>query len=266
MNIFSNDTYFTDQLQRAKRLRNYGMLAILLSFVMSLLAGSNLLFIYVAYPLLIVGLPLWTYGRSIQRRVTQSPRPDKEIDAQLKGLNNKFALHHYTTVEGALVKHLLISPSALIVIESSEALGPVTCSSKGGLDVWKSRSGWLDRISGVRPQIGNPSSELTAAIQAAHGLLSQVGKPQVPVIGLVVFTRSPELDADDCSYAALPLQELKETVKGIQHELGGVGSDLSRLLTTDERRRLSALLAPSAPPPPAAKQPAPARKRETGRV
>jgi hypothetical protein len=71
------------------------------------------------------------------------------------------------------------------------------------------------------------------------------------VVGLVVFTRNPELEVDECGFAALPLDELKETIRGIQFELGGERGEsavITRILTSEDRRRISALIAPASTP------------------
>jgi hypothetical protein len=268
MNIYTNNSYHEAQLQRAKRLRTYGILAVISSFVMSLLASYNVLLIYVAYPLLLVGFPMWTYARSLQRRLTQFPRADKVIDAELKGLSNKYTLYHYADINGRTVKHMLVMPSGVLVMESSDSAGNVRCENKAGQDVWRNKSGWIDRMSGMNPAVGNPSRELANSLEPARALLAEVGKPEVPVLGLVVFTRNPEV-VDDCTVDGLPANELKDTIRGVLYELGGEKSevgDVTRILTSDDRRRIHAQLAPSFPPSPAQAKEAEPRKRRVAKV
>jgi hypothetical protein len=269
MNIYTNDSYNAEQLARAKRLRTYGIMAVVASFAMSILASYNVLFIYLAYPLLLVGFPMWTYGRSLHRRLTQMPQAEKVLDAELKGFSNKYTLYHYANVGGQTVKHLLVMPLGVLVMESSDTAGKTTCSGKGGQDRWQNRSGWLDRLSGMNPSVGNPTRELTGSVENVRDLLAQVGKPSVPLMGLVVFTRNPEVEVDDCTFEALPVNELKDTVRGIQYELGGdrtEGADLSRILTNEDRRKLHLLLAPSFPQAQAPSKPATPRKRVADKV
>jgi len=268
MNIYTNNSYHDQQLLRAKRLRTYGILAVIASFAMSILASYNVLLIYVAYPLLLIGFPMWTYARSLQRRLTQFPKADKVLDAELKGLSNKYTIYHYATIGTRTVKHVLVMPSGLLVMESSDAAGNVRCAAKGGQDRWQNKSGWIDRMSGMNPAVGNPTRELSASVDSVRALLSEVGKPSVPVMGLVIFTRNPEV-VDDCSVDGLPANELKETVRGILYELGGEkieGGEVDRILTSDDRRRIHALLAPSFPQPQAQSKATEPRKRKVAKV
>lgn len=262
MNVFTNEEYFAAQVRRSRLYRSLGLFSIVLSFVLSIMTsmGLNAYLVCAAYPFLLIGLPLWTIGRSTQRRLTTVPRPDKLMNEELKGLSNKYSLHHYPTVDGRLIKHLLVMPGGLLVMESRENPGPVGCRAAKNGDAWRAKSGFLDRMSGLNPAIGNPTADLAASIQSASKLLSEIAKTEVPVMGMVVFTRNPEITVDGCTYAAVPLDELKETVRDLQYELGSdksEGMGVASILTTDDRRKLNALLQPPRP----AAAPAPATRR-----
>jgi hypothetical protein len=155
---------------------------------------------------------------------------------------------------GKLIHHLLITPSGLIAMTSSDAVGPVGCNG----DSWRSPGGFLDRLTGTKPAIGNPTQEATAAMEAARELLSGIGKPDVRVKGLIVFTRNPEIEMDGCSYPAVPLSEIKQAIKEAQAEMEETreeGKQLDVMLTSEDRRRLNALVSPivvAAPAKPAA--------------
>jgi len=264
MNVFTNEEFYQAQARRSRLFRTLGLASIILSFILSLLTGINPYLVCAAYPFLLGGLPLWTIGRSTERRLKTVPRPDKVMNEELKGLSNKYSLHHYPTLEGTLVKHLLVMPGGLLVMESRENPGPVSCVAGNNGDKWGAKSGLLERFSGLNPAIGNPTTDLEASIKSASDLLGKIGKTAVPVMGLVVFTRNPELTVDGCTYAALPIDELKDTVRDLQFELGSdksEGAGVASILTTDDRRKLNSLLQPARPPAPAT--PAPAAKRTT---
>jgi hypothetical protein len=266
MNVFTNEEYYAAQVRRSRLLRTGGILAIIISFTLSLLVNLNPYLVCAAYPFLLAGLPMWTIGRSLQRRLTTIPRPDKLLNEELKGLSNKYSLHHYPTIEGRQVKHLLVMPAGLLVIETRESPGPVGCISGRNGDAWRAKSGILDRLSGTNPPIGNPTADLAASIKAASSSLVEIGKESVPVMGMVVFTRNPEIEVEGCTYAALPLNEVKDTVRDLQFELGGEKSETGKvdtILTTDDRRKLNALLQP--PKPPVTPAPAPRRTADDRR-
>ena len=251
MNVFTNEEYYAAQVRRSRLLRTGGIISIILSFTLSLLVNYNPYLVCVAYPFLFAGFPMWTIGRSMQRRLTTMPRADKLLNEELKGLSNKYSLHHYPTINGRQVKHLLVMPAGLLVIEPRESPGPVGCKSGRNGDSWRAKSGLLDRMSGMNPAIGNPTADLAASIKAASSALVEIGKESVPVMGMVVFTRNPEIEAEGCTYAALPLNEVKDTVRDLQFELGGEKSESGKvdtILTTEDRRKLNALLQPPKPP------------------
>ena len=255
MNVFTNEAYYDAQVKRSRLLRTGGILSIIISFALSLLVNLNPYLVCGAYPFLIIGLPMWTMGRSAQRRLASMPRPDKQLNEELKGLSNKYTLHHYLTIQGRMVKHLLVMPSGLLVLESRESPGPVGCSTGRNGDAWRAKSGFLDRISGTNPAIGNPSADLAASIGAASSTLVEVGKTAVPVMGMIVFTRNPVISSEGCTYAAIPLNEVKDTVRDLVYELGGEkveSGKVDTILTTEDRRKLNALLQPPKPVAPTA--------------
>jgi Nuclease-related domain len=265
MNVFTHEEYLKEQGRSARRLQYIGLTLIVLSFICSFFLGYgvHVIFIYLSYPLLLIGLPLWASGRAKLRRLASNPRPDHLLNAELKGLNNKYSLHHFVRSGEMLIKHLLVMPSGLVVFESNDATGPVTCIGSQSGDRWRSPTNWLDRLTGLKPPVGNPSRELESQVAAVKKLVADQGKPDVPVKGFVVFTRNPDVAQEECTYPAIPLNETKDTVRNLQFELGGdrdekAGLDLSAMLTSEDRRRLNSTLSPQQPPP--AAKPAPARR------
>ncbi len=250
MNVFTNEEYYGAQVRRARLLRTLGILSIILSFGLSLMVSYNPYLVCAAYPFLIAGLPMWSIGRSMQRRLTTSPHVDKLLNEELKGLSNKFSLHHYPVINGRLVKHLLVMPTGLLAIETRESAGPIACKAGTAGDKWRAKSGIFERLSGMNPVVGNPTVDLAASTQAVSSVLAEMGKAGVPVMGMVVFTRNPEISVDGCTYAALPMDEVKDTVRDLQFELGserGEGGRVDSILTTEDRRKLNAILQPSKP-------------------
>jgi hypothetical protein len=165
----------------------------------------------------------------------------------LKGLNNKYSLHHYIKYGETWIHHLLITPDGAIVMVSNDAVGPVTCSAGPKGDRWKSPTNLLDRLSGLKPPVGNPSQELADSVAATHELLAKVGKPDVPVKGLVLFTRNPDIQIDGCSYQGVPMNEGKLAIREFQQDFESERedrSDIKTILTSDDRRRLNTFLAP----------------------
>ena len=251
MNVFTHEGPFAAEARKARRLWLAGLASIFISFVLSMLNGMHPALIFIAYPFLLLGLPLWTMGRAGQRRLKSSIRPDALLNGELKALSDKYALHHYASFGGGVIDHLLITPAGLITMVTSDVPGPVTCRPVKDEDRWSSPSGFLDRITGLKPAIGNPSREVSRQLELAADLLKQELGSEVPVKGLVVFTRNPDLELEGCTHAAVPLSELRLAVKLLQEEMSDETADdggRARLLTSDQRRRLNSKLSPQIAP------------------
>jgi hypothetical protein len=250
MNIFTHEQYIQDQISRSNRFRSIGTILIVVSLFFTFgslfMEGAvSQLMVVLSYPLLLVGFPIWTTGRGLQRRLRNMPRADALLNQELRGFNSKYILHHYPMPGGKLIHHLMVTPSGLIVMASNDAVGPITCKD----DRWKSQSNWLDRMTGTKPAIGNPTQDANVAVEAARQLLTDIGKPAAPIKGLIIFTRNPEIEVNSCSYPAAPLNEVKQAVKELQiamEEEQEEGKQLDVMLTSEDRRRLNSLLIPQA--------------------
>ncbi|MEP6776417.1 MAG: hypothetical protein ABJA50_12550, partial [Chloroflexota bacterium] len=130
-------------------------------------------------------------------------------------------------------------------------VGPVGCKATAKGDIWKSPTSLLDRMTGTKPSIGNPTVELESMVAAARELLSQIGKPDVPVKGVVLFTRNPDITLEGCSYGAAPLNEMRDAVRDLEQDMGAdreEGLVVNTILTSEDRKRLNNLLAPVSVP------------------
>jgi hypothetical protein len=249
MNVYTHETTdLRSRLRRARLMQYSGLLAFVGSIACSLYFPVYPILVFFAYPLLLVGLPLWTMGRNRQKQIKMAPRINDMLTNELKGLSDKYSLHHGPVVEGRKVEHMLITPSGVIVLAANEALGPVNCTSGRTGDRWQTRLTLLDRFSGTRPPIGNPSLELDTATAAVKAFLARQDKENVPVRGLVVFLANPEIEIEASSYPAVPLNELRLAVRelqGIMAEERETLSEAERLLTSEDRRRFNTALGPA---------------------
>lgn len=251
MNVFTHPGRSSEDARRARRFWLAGLASLFISLTLSMASGLHPVLIFLAYPFLLIGLPLWTMGRAGQRRLKTMPRPELLLNAELKALSDKYSLHHYAPYGGGVFDHLLVTPAGLIVIVTSDVPGPVTCKSVNGSDRWSSPSNFLDRITGVKPSIGNPSVPATAQIELASSLLQGEGATDIPVKGLVVFTLNPDLELAGCTHAAVPLEEVRLAVKLLQDEMSEESSEedpRGRMLTSEQRRRLNSALSPQIAP------------------
>jgi hypothetical protein len=167
------------------------------------------------------------------------------LNNELRGLNAKYSLHHYAKIGETYVPHMLITPDGIITMVTSDAVGPVTCKGGQAGDRWRSQTNFLDRLTGLKPPVGNPSIELQTAVEAVRALLQQIGKPNAPVKGLAVFTRNPEITIDECTFSAVPMNEVRAALADAQADLAGEEGRRAISLTTEDRRKLDTALAPT---------------------
>lgn len=253
MNIFIHEDYKAEERRKIRKRRLIGVALFAVALLMSLASFTpeTALLSFLSWPILIIGFPIWSSANAADTRLKTAPHTDSLINDELRGLNNKYSLHHYPRVGNVWIPVLMITPSGLIVFDSNGAVGPVGCKASAKGDVWKSPTSWLDRMTGTKPSIGNPTVELDAMVAAAHELLAQIGKPDVPVKGVALFTRNPDITLEGCSYGAAPLNEMRDAVRDLEQDMGAdreEGLVVNTILTSDDRKRLNNILAPVSVP------------------
>jgi hypothetical protein len=264
MNVATNENFLKTQKRWAFAIQALGMGLVFLSFLLSFVYITVPALIFVAYPALLIGWPLWLIGRGRSRRWSTAGKVDEAFTNELKGLNNRYALFHHVVLGKTVLDHVLVSPDGVLVVEVKEGGGLVTCKpDKDGADRWRLKLGIIDRIARVGDEsLGNPTLTLDTKIAAlrewvaAQGVLSR----HLPVAGAVAFYNpATGLHIEDSKYDVLRLPELKEYVL-----TGPAEAKRDVLLPTDERNRLITALRGLMPvvvekAPPAAKPGTPAK-------
>jgi hypothetical protein len=264
MNVATNEAYLKGQKRRAFIIQAVGMGLVFLSFILSFVYIQEPALIFVAYPALLVGWPLWLWGRGASRRWATAAKVDDAVSAELKGLNSKYALFHQVTLGKTVLDHVLISPDGVLVVEMKEGGGTIASKAgKAGEDHWSMKVGIIDRIARWGDELlGNPTLELDSKIAALRDWVAAQGvlPGPLPVTGVVAFYNpATALNIASSKYDVLRLPELKEYVLA-----GPTESKRVVLLPTDERNRLIAALRGLLPAvaekaPPAAKPGTPAK-------
>jgi hypothetical protein len=264
MNVATNEAYLKSQKRRAFIIQAVGMGLVFLSFILSFVYIQEPALIFVAYPALLVGWPLWLWGRGASRRWATAAKVDDAVSAELKGLNSKYALFHQVVLGKTVLDHVLISPDGVLVVEMKEGGGTIASKAgKAGEDRWSMKVGFIDRIARWGDELlGNPTLELDSKIAALRDWVAAQGvlPGPLPVTGVVAFYNpATALNIESSKYDVLRLPELKEYMLA-----GPTESKRVVLLPTDERNRLIAALRGLLPvvaekAPPAAKSGTPAK-------
>jgi hypothetical protein len=165
------------------------------------------LFVY-SIAALLLGFTLTQIGMYMGNRYGRSPRPDEKLDAGLKGLQNEFAMYHYT----APASHLLVGPAGIWVLLPYHQRGIITFAKNR----WRnSGGGFLQgymRIFG-QESIGRPDIEMDSEIRSVKKYLAkEMEEAEIPDInGMLVFTGDDvEIDSEDTPIPALKVKQIKD--------------------------------------------------------
>ena len=265
MNLSVNEKYIKSRRRAATRMQAAGLLLTVFSFLLSLFMGAEYWLVFIAYPALIVGFPLWQFGRGQSRRWQAATKLPPIVLDELRPTPRQ-QLYAYVPMGSSVIDYLLLSGEGLFVIEmrgqteDEKGRYPVQCRQVNGKDRWSQRLPIIERLARMgEPGLGNPSAALDTKIAAVKTWLdSQAFARPVPVWGLVVF-RQPNtiLDIEESTYEVLHLNELRSFLNLGQY----FDEDMrTNQLTSEDRNRLNAgvrgLMGLSATPaPPAAKAP-----------
>jgi len=268
VNLSVNEQYIKSRRRAATRMQAAGLLLTILSFGLSLFMGAEYWLVFIAYPALIVGFPLWQYGRGQSRRWQAETKLPAIVLEELRPTPRQ-QLYAFVPVGGTVIDYLLLSGEGLFVIEmrglteDEKGRYPVQCRQVNGKDRWTQRLPIIERLARMgEPGLGNPSAALDSKIAALKTWLDSQGFARpIPVWGLVVF-RQPTtiLDIEESTYEVLHLNELRSFLNLGQY----FDEDMrANQVTSEDRNRVNAgvrgLMGLTATPaPPAAK--APARK------
>jgi hypothetical protein len=99
---------------------------------------------------LIVGFTISQIGIFYSNRFGRSPRPDEQLDAALKGLDDDYALYHYQSP----VSHLLVGPAGVWLMLPFTQKGKIIYNEKRGS--WKKIGGNFYLSFFAQYSIGSP--------------------------------------------------------------------------------------------------------------
>ncbi|MEJ2411805.1 MAG: hypothetical protein P8Y34_02255 [Anaerolineales bacterium] len=166
---------------------------------------------------LVLGLLLSQIGMYYANRFGRTPRPDQELDAALKGLDDQYALYHYQSP----VDHLLIGPAGVWMLLPFPNKGKVIYNESKKR--WEKLGGNLYLRFFAQDNIGKPEREIEKGMRSLRKELKIVPELEIPEIkAALVFTEeNAEVEADNAPYPTVHALQLK---KLIRKEAKGSGS------------------------------------------
>lgn len=197
----------TEHVTSRKRMQRRTMLAwftlLVVAFTMTFVVRQ---LVYIAWPLLILAFFVSNISRQIQFESGLPVPTEERLVKALKPLTNRYWFGSYVPIGRQVVDHMLIGPEGLLVIEPRNHPGDTSCA-KGR---WIRKSGFLPRILGAEPGIGNPTRDVTGLVDLVKQDLEEAGIADVPVNGAVVFTApNAVLTLDACDVTTLTIHQLQ---------------------------------------------------------
>lgn len=254
MNITVNEDYLRRQRRSARLRSTIGLALVISSFLMSLFMGAEYWLVFLAYPALIVGFPLWQSGRGAVRRWDAAVAAPKVVLDEVRP-GPKQQLYAYPRINGEVIDYVLVAPEGVMVIdleglnETPKATYPVNVRQVNGEDRWRQTLPILERLARLgEPRLGNPTRKLDRQIAAVQGWLAEQNVTRTPVRGIVVFRLAETpLDIEESKYEVLHLNMVRSFLS-----LGQYFDESMRATVTpvEERNRintaLGALMGPDA--------------------
>jgi hypothetical protein len=195
---------------RNKRIGNYSGFASLiilgLGMYISFQYREQVTFTFLA---LITGFLLSQVGVVFTNRFGRSPRPDEQLDAALKGLDDDYALYHYQSP----VTHLLVGPAGIWVLYPYPQEGIITYNDRRR--VWKKTGGNLFRRLFGQENIGRPDREIPRDLTRLKKNLEKIPELELPeVSAALVFTHpNSQVEVNNAPYLTLHARQLKKTLR-----------------------------------------------------
>ena len=216
-----------DHIRRRKRqARLFAFLGFIILTSSLLIAWypDRLLFAYVA---MLAGFILFNMGMQQLGKWSRTPRNDQLLDHYLKSLGDRYTVVHYAPVGKTRIEHLIVHPGGVLVVTAREIDGII--EQRGPR--WRRKGGLFRRLFGFSgPQLGNPSFETDAAVNAVRSYLERE-QLEVDVEGAIAFLHPKvELDVQEPDYPVLFGDELAGFVQGLPADVSFSREERDRLL------------------------------------
>ena len=158
---------------------------------------------------LFLGFTLSQIGIFYSTRFGRSPRPDQELDDALKGLDDQYALYHYTSP----VAHLLVGPAGIWMLFPYLQKGKIIYENKK--ERWKRVGGNLYLRFFAQDNIGNPTQEIKSSTKRLQKEMGNIPDFEFPSIkAALVFTNADaEVDAENAPVPTLHARQLKKLIR-----------------------------------------------------
>lgn len=177
---------------------------------------------------LILGFVLSQISIYFTNQYGRSPRPDQELDDALKGLDDRYALYHYTSP----VSHLLVGPAGIWILFPFHQKGKITYQEEKGR--WNRKGGNLYLKFFAQDSIGRPTMEIEAAKDRLATFLEQIPEFDLPTLhAALIFTHEEaEVEAENAPSPTLHALQFKKFIR--KQEKGERSLSMSKVRTVQD--------------------------------
>lgn len=161
-----------------------------------------------SYLAMFLGLVLTQISLYFGNRWGKRESVDQTITNNLKGLDDRYTLYHYT----APVPHLLVGPAGILVIAPMYQAGRITYEKKR---FRQSGIRFFSRLFG-QEGIGRPDLEAQGYLDDLDRYMQKNlpdGKPTEPVAAIVFTNPKANLQVENPPYPTMPVEKLKDFVR-----------------------------------------------------
>jgi len=206
MKIISN-TKLINRNKRIGQILTFGAIFILIFGLIISMQGDMTNIMY-SYGALILGFMISQFGIYFSNKFGRSPRPDEQVSAALKGLDNRYTLYHYITS----ASHLLVGPSGVWTILPFNQ--PGTISFEKGK--YRQKGGnWYMKIF-AQEGLGRPEKEAEYTQEDAQKFFNrQMDADSVPEINTLLLFTNPRasIKAPEAPFATMESEKVKDFLR-----------------------------------------------------
>jgi hypothetical protein len=199
--------------QLVNRNKKIGQITTVTSLVvlgLGLYLSFKSLYLTWSFVALVLGFILSQFGIYYGARWGRSPRPDEQLDAALKGLDNRYTIYHYKTP----VPHLLIGPGGAFLLAAYNQ--PGTISYDTDKKRWKQKGGNFYMKIFAQEGLGRPELDIQNQFEKLNRYFSKKLdiKDDINIEPVIVFTNEKAvISQDESPIAALPAKKLKDYIR-----------------------------------------------------
>jgi hypothetical protein len=198
------------RIERSQQIAKYAGIA-----AMVILAGGLYLSIrfqdqvWVSLGALIIGFVLSQVSISLTNRFGRTDRTDQVLDEALKGLDDRYAIYHYT----GPVPHMLVGPAGIYALLPYQNNGKITYNEEK--EEWKRKGGNLYLRIFAQDTIGKPSLDVEIAREKVENHMEQIPDFEVPPVDAALIFTHPdaEVEAENAPQPTLHALTLKKFIR-----------------------------------------------------